>query len=166
MAASQWSTRCGDKRGAELSPTCPPQASPHLSLLMQKKFRHNYVFACDTVTGPRVSPKETRWFPRVVSSVAYLSGPHCPPSLPNALRGDGTRFCGCYRIPGRGGEWGGAERGCPPGKMERLQCPCSPPPRLCPQRLALEGTKQSQMVASALENSAKNRYRNVLPCES
>ncbi|XP_046956959.1 receptor-type tyrosine-protein phosphatase H [Lynx rufus] len=31
------------------------------------------------------------------------------------------------------------------------------------QRLALEGTKQSQMVASALENSAKNRYRNVLP---
>ena len=37
---------------------------------------------------------------------------------------------------------------------------------LCPQRLALEGTKQSQMVASALENSAKNRYRNVLPCES
>uniref|UniRef100_A0A8C8Y316 Receptor-type tyrosine-protein phosphatase H n=1 Tax=Panthera leo TaxID=9689 RepID=A0A8C8Y316_PANLE len=34
---------------------------------------------------------------------------------------------------------------------------------LCPQRLALEGTKQSQMVASALENSAKNRYRNVLP---
>ena len=35
-AASQWSTRCGDERGAELSPTCPPQTSPHLSLRMQK----------------------------------------------------------------------------------------------------------------------------------
>lgn len=37
---------------------------------------------------------------------------------------------------------------------------------LCPQQLYLESHNQSQTVASAPENGAKNRYRNVLPCES
>ena len=39
------------------------------------------------------------------------------------------------------------------------------PPLPRPQQLALEDLGQSQMVASAPENSAKNRYRNVLPCK-
>lgn len=51
------------------------------------------------------------------------------------------------------------------GWAEETQRPCTRP-FLRPQQLALEDHGQSQTVASAPENSAKNRYRNVLPCES
>ncbi|KAJ8787045.1 hypothetical protein J1605_005926 [Eschrichtius robustus] len=48
------------------------------------------------------------------------------------------------------------------GGAEKIQHVCTLP-SLRPQQLALEDHSQSQTVASAPENSAKNPYRNVLP---
>lgn len=63
----------------------------------------------------------------------------------------------------------GALGGSPCREREGLQ-PQTPllclHPCLPPQQLALESHNETQAVASAPENSAKNRYRNVLPCES
>ena len=73
---------------------------------------------------------------------------------------------GAAEFPGAQGEWGGATRLAPGGGGPRKPSAHAPPPFLRPQQLALEDHGQSQTVASALENSAKNRYRNVLPCES
>lgn len=57
------------------------------------------------------------------------------------------------------------QRGYPWGRAEKIQHLCTLP-SLRPKQPALEDHSQSQTVASAPENSAKNRYRNVLPCES
>lgn len=80
----------------------------------------------------------------------------------------GTRLLSLWVLQNSEGQGvSGWRHGAGPGSgwAEEIQRPCTLP-FLRPQQLALEDLGQSQMVASAPENSAKNRYRNVLPCES
>lgn len=117
--------------------------------------------------GPWVSPKETPMFSSATFSPTHLSSPQCPPNPPKCPAGMvvlvHSIFMGGIEFQGARGK--GSSRGVPGRRWRnsnvRASLLC-----LCPQQLALEGHNQSQTVALAPENSAKNRYRNVLPCKS
>ncbi|XP_014392819.1 PREDICTED: receptor-type tyrosine-protein phosphatase H [Myotis brandtii] len=115
-----------------------------------------------TCGGARVSPRDTRRFSPDTPS---LGGPPLAPTVSSIIPNAHTvHSWGPTDLQGTRSKWGAAKgaRGVSFGEAGGTLTPCTPP-LPAPQHLAMEGQGQSQTVASAPENSAKNRYRNVLP---